>query len=389
MKTQVLEVSTLIPWIILGDDSKYVFVRWCLDNEDDISTEELKFNDVFLYHSSWSRVEREKNSVSIYSKRLLPGSFAHIPVSNDQYNFEKLTNRTILIFEGFPFGKDIIRALTDKCRNTKGQANAVLNVLMDLPNRRGSTDIQLDIDVIAEVEGEYAEDDYNVMRITNYNDVSQVFYWHEFATHHWKLQAHCELEKFKDRIAGFEFDYTDWVFDAMLDGDEDSAPHILSERRLYELCTFSTIDALQKSKSTSIEEAYWKVTESLIFESQDFEQLLFVFEEQCQCCVCPLDFSKVRKKVKNDLKEQLRLQISTLFENSGDKKRNNWTMELYHSMITDESNGLNGINARYIDEIKDFFGIGAGFASESNNPVVCYLKSFMQDYLMKMEELIG
>lgn len=384
MNAPLSEKGKTIPWIILGDESKYVFVKWCLNSEKDFSTELLKSKDVFIYYSVSSHIEYNENSISVYSSILLPGSFAHIPTSNDQYQFDRINNRIILIFEGFPFGKNIIKNLTDKCRNFEYNVNSVLNVLMDIPNRKGSTDLQLSVDTIAEAEQEYQRKSYNTIRIKGSTDVPSVFYWHESAAHYWQLKAESEIEKLRNKISGFGFDYMEWLTDVTFNSGDDLISHILEPSQLYKLCSFSTIEALQKNRAVSIMDAYWYSAENFLFESVDFNNLLNIFLEAYICDIVSTDLDAVRKKAKNELKHLFYTEIKNLFLNTCDEKRNDWTKDHYHEIITNKTSNLNGINAKFEQCVNSYFGV----ENDTDNPVVNFCKTALEKHLKELEELI-
>lgn len=371
--------NPISPWIIIGDETKYIFAKWCGSIADDITTEQLRSKDVFLYYDVLPHIEIGRESISIYSDRLLPYSYAYIPKSNDHCIPDNTSNTTVLIFEGFPFGKDTTKILTDEWRRAD---HSVLNVLMELPNRRGSTDLQLNIDPAEEIEKEYYEREYTAIRISEMSDITKIFYWHESVISHWKLKAKNELDKFEDNISSFLFDYLDWILDATY--SDETVEHILSTRKLFEISSLTGICSL-KMKNISIKQAYRQSIEKLIFESSDFEMLLYSFIEICQCIVCPIDSEKLRAKVKKELKKLLFVKVDELFTETGDLRVSQLTEELFEEIITDEKGKLYGINEKISDLIREFFGVD----DHENNAVLYCLTELMKSYLKKMEDLLA
>lgn len=367
--------NILSPWLIMGDETKYIFAKWCGNIVDGITNEQLRSKEVVIYYDALPHVEIGQGSIFIYSDKLLPGSYACIPTGNNFYAAKHTNNTTVLIFEGFPFGKDTTKLLTENWRSCN---HSVLNILMDLPIRQGSTDLQLSVNRADKIEKEYIERGLSTLRISEMSDIAAIFYWHENIVSHWKLKAQNELASFKDRIDSYSFEYLEWIIDATDTG------HMLSTEELYRI-TSLTAACKMKVRNISIKQAYHKTIEQLIFENTDFEALLYSFSQICQCNVWPLDAEKFRAKAKKELKKVFFCELDKLFENNADVRVPLLSEDLFEEIITDENGMLYGINERINELINCFFGV---LNHESNTVVQCFTE-FMGTYFRKMEDLLA
>lgn len=361
------------PWLIIGDETKYIFAKWCGNIVDGITNEQLRSKEIFIYYDTLPHVEISQGSISIYSDKLLPSSYACIPIGNDFYAADHTNNSTVLIFEGFPFGKDTTKLLSENWRSCN---HSVLNILMDLHIRQGSTDLQLSVNPAEEIEREYIENGLATLRINEMSDIANVFYWHEDIISHWKLKAQNELASFRDIIDSYSFEYLEWIIDTT------DTTHMLSTEELYKI-TSLTATCKSNAKNISIKQAYCKTIERLIFESSDFEALLYSFSQSCQCKVLPLDPEKLYAKAKKELKKAFFCELDRLFENDADICVPLLTEDLFEEIITDEAGTLYGINEQVNELINDFFGV----LNHECNTVVQYFTEFMETYFRKMEDL--
>ncbi|MBE6843029.1 MAG: hypothetical protein E7510_09415 [Ruminococcus sp.] len=367
--------NIMSPWLIMGDETKYIFAKWCGDIIDGITNEQLRSKEVFIYYDLLTHVEIGKDSISIYSNKLIPGSYAYIPTRNDIYTPSNVHSTTILVFEGFPFGKDTTKNLTENWRSSN---HSVLNILMDLPIRQGSTDLQLSINPAEEIEKEYIDNGLATLRINEMSDIADVFYWHEDIITHWKLKAENELKLFRSKIDEYSFEYFDWIVDTT-----DTA-HMLSTKELYKISSLAGVCKM-KEKNVSIQQRYRQTIEQLIFESADFELLLHSFSQICQCIVWPMDSEKLHEKAKKELKKAFFVEMDKLFENDADISVSLLTEDLFEEIITDKTGKLYGINERINELISNFFGI----SNHESNTVVQFFTEFMEAYFRKMEDLLA
>lgn len=124
--------------VLIGGKPCYDFLGWMADLA---IQPEWKQKNIWLRYGNKNAVTPDGENWQVSSYRMLPGMTALIPPEGVVPKAATMRPRTqFVIFEEFPFGKDSTKEQWKKL----SQAHAVRIVLIDMPIRSGSTDLDAD-----------------------------------------------------------------------------------------------------------------------------------------------------------------------------------------------------------------------------------------------------
>ena len=124
--------------VLIGGKSRYDFLGWMADLA---IQPEWKQKNIWLRYGDKNAVTPDGENWQVSSYRMLPGMTALIPPEGVVQKAAAMRPETqFVIFEGFPFGEDDTR----KKWKDLSPAHAVKVVLVDMPIRSGSTDLDAD-----------------------------------------------------------------------------------------------------------------------------------------------------------------------------------------------------------------------------------------------------
>lgn len=124
--------------VLIGGKSRYDFLGWMADLA---IQPEWKQKNIWLRYGDKNAVTPDGEDWQVSSYRMLPGMTALIPPEGVDPKAAAMRPETqFVIFEGFPFGEGSTR---DWWKDLS-QAHAVKVVLVDMPIRSGSTDLDAD-----------------------------------------------------------------------------------------------------------------------------------------------------------------------------------------------------------------------------------------------------
>ena len=247
--TDMME-SKIPDWIFLGETENSILLHWMLP---DIIAPDWENQPVWLEYGFASTIRRSDHGWQAQSKFLLPGIYVLVAASWEQATIAGLKRTTrIGILEGYPFGRQSTRRTIQEIRHQVPFCG-VLPILMDLPIRRGSTDLILPQDLLDQQYQVY-QCDGTVKILRGSNELAALLYWQQDTLQAQFNQVLRELDGMQSCIETIQYDYEllDWEFQQ----------EILSLQELENICSFKTA---KKYSSENLWYAYQKKAKEILF----------------------------------------------------------------------------------------------------------------------------
>ena len=210
-------------WVVIGDGSRYEFLRWILGEKD---IDVLRKLTIWLQYGSQYSQRTDGETCWLKCRRILPGTSCYFPNFLDEdcslkFKVNTVSKTRFLVFEEFPFQKEETVQWIDNIRREKGVDASIVVVLVDLPRRYGSTDIehfdsQERIDIVRSHYEQAERLPVTVIVARSQSDVIPILSWRESLGRKWFRKAIKELLELKERVADFEFDYKETCFELEL-----------------------------------------------------------------------------------------------------------------------------------------------------------------------------
>jgi len=194
-------------WVILGDNSRKVFLDWLL-----CGTKLRTYGEDTI----WARQGMQLSLVQqgrhcfIETPALLPRTTLCFPPSDGSAEPETTKRTRYAVLEEFPFRK---QASIDLVRNAGRAGNEVLLVLMDLPRHQGSTDLVAPGEDLHQAMEEYRSESCAVSVVQSADSMRQILHWHKPICDVWADRARDHLTALRDRISEIPYDYLSVVED--------------------------------------------------------------------------------------------------------------------------------------------------------------------------------
>ena len=234
-------------WVALGDGSRFEFLSWIL-GEKRIDAKHRWA--VWVQYGIQFSQRNEEEACWVKCSRMLPGTSCYFPYLMDgEYLLNSKVNTVsdtkFLIFEEFPFQKEETDQWIDSIRMNKGVDVSVVVVLVDLPRRYGSTDMEhIDPQERINIARRHYEQSKEIPVIVarSQSDVIPVFNWREPLRKIWDRKARNELQGIKERVDYFHLDYEETCILELQTGDA-----FLSLDTRKEVFSLSSIERYKKS----------------------------------------------------------------------------------------------------------------------------------------------
>ena len=233
-------------WVALGDGSRYEFLSWILGGEN---INVLRKQTVWLQYGHQFSQSSDEETCWVKCSRMLPGTSFYYPnLLDGEYLLNSKVNTVsdtkFLIFEEFPFQKENTAQWIDGIRRDKGDDVSIVVVLVDLPRRYGSTDIEhLDPKERIDIARLHYEQLKELPAIVarSQSDIIPVLNWRESLGRIWNRKARNELKEIKERVDYFNLDYEETCILELETGDA-----FLSLDTRKEVFSFSSIERYKK-----------------------------------------------------------------------------------------------------------------------------------------------
>lgn len=187
-------------WVVIGDGSRYEFLRWILGDKD---IDVLRKLTIWLQYGNQYSQRTDGETCWLKSRRMLPGTSCYFPNYLDEecslnFKVNTVSETRFLVFEEFPFQKEETVQWIDSIRREKGVDASITVVLVDLPRRYGSTDIehfdpQERIDIVRFHYEQAEKLPVAVIIARSQSDVIPILSWRESLGRKWFRKAINEL----------------------------------------------------------------------------------------------------------------------------------------------------------------------------------------------------
>lgn len=342
-----IEQRYLPDWVILGDNSRIVFLDWLL------SGTELRIDEnivVWVRYGIRLSIARQESQWIIETPALLPRTTLCFPPT-DCFEFALDTSKRTryAVLEEFPFRK---QTSMDLIWRLESQGNEALVILMDLPRHQGSTDLIApgqDLDQAVEA---YRAECCNVSVMQSVVNLQSVLHWHRPMYDVWANKVREHLAELDDRISAIEIDYR-WLTE---DWQDDDGP--LQDQTMDRLFSYKTA---KQGKGKSLWDRYAAASKRALFPSAGRGPLTPVVELYKDCLNNPLVFWPVDADAK-DFMDSLQSAFAKALEREESKGRyrkrtrlpEQLDEESYLSLAARSGKNSTALNAVFSRRIKDY-----------------------------------
>lgn len=285
-------------WVILGDNSRAVFLEWLLSGEK-LRTDENSI--IWLRYGIRLSVTQQGVHWMIETPVLLPRTVLCLPPADAPEFALDIAKRTkYAVLEEFPFRK---QTSMDLIQRIKSCGKEVLVVLMDLPRHQGSTDLIAPGRDLEQAKEAYRADGCDVSMMQNVNHLQSILHWHQPMDQVWMNKVRRYLADMDERISEIPYDYLsleeDW--------QDDDGP--LQEQTMDRLFSYQTS---KREKGKNLWDRYAAVSRRALFPSSNQGPLTSVAKLYRECLDNPLVFWSVDRDVEEFMDKLQRAFIAAL-----------------------------------------------------------------------------
>lgn len=272
-------------WVILGDNSRAVFLDWLL------SGAKLRAGEnsvIWIRYGIRLSITQQESHWIIETPVLLPRTTLCFPPAAGFESALDTSKRTrYAVLEEFPFGK---QTSMDLIRRLESHGNEALVILMDLPRRQGSTDLIAPGEDLHQAMEAYRAEGRDVLIMQDVNNLQCVLHWHRRMYDVWLNKARNYLADLCERISEIPYDYPsleeDWL--------DDGGP--LQEQTMDGLFSYQTS---KKEKGNTLWDRYANASRRALFPASAQGPLTPVAKLYQECLDNPLVFWAVDADVEN------------------------------------------------------------------------------------------
>ena len=333
-------------WVILGDNSRIILLKWLLDGER-LRVEEDSL--IWVRYGVKFSVTKQESQLTIETPGILPRTTLCFPPPSLVSGLDITKQTRYAVLEEFPFRKqnniELIRGL-ESCENE------VLVVLMDLPRQQGSTDLISEDDDLSLAIKAYQSEHCDIGVLQSAENLQMFLHWHRPIYDVWVNKARNYLDDMCERISEVPYDYLsleeDWR--------DDGGP--LQEKTMDSLFSYKVA---MRERKNNLWDCYAEAAKRALFPACDYGLLTPVTNLYKDCLDNPLVFWSVDTDIK-DFMDSLQSEFIKKLEKE-EAKGNYREVTMFHESLDEKgylsiaarSNG-NGIalNAVFSKIIKDF-----------------------------------
>lgn len=367
--------------LLLGDKSRYIFAKMIIE----MLPIDYEKDSILIEHGSTKyQVQGKDENLYINSFKMPSGISLYLLKSDDsswQDDYNSFSR--IIVFEEFPMSKDSTQQLIDYWNILPKNRPPLTIVIMNLPHRQGSTDLDRIDDAIISAKDNYESQGLDVILFNSDADFMNVLYQHESLIQKHKKFLSSELEKIYEREYELDFLYDDFIMDC---NDSGGCLNLFAINRI---CSF---DSVKLSNKNSFWDAYNDLALKNLFPSDTSDKGNLNYLSKIQSYILTGDFdgkvssSEILERRVSQQKAELILSLQRSFLSfmSGGKfsmpvstyeTRDIFT---YKKLTSDRNGRFYGINAEYSRKLRDFV------EDESKK----ILKSSLDGYIKFFSEVI-
>lgn len=276
-------------WMILGDNSRSIFLNWLLSGLN-LRTDEN--SEIWVRYGVRLQITQQETQWVIETPMLLPRTTLCFPAERPFDSTLETSRRTkYAVLEEFPFRK---QANINLLQRLEGSGNETLVILMDLSRHQGSTDlIPPGEDLKQAIEAYQAERHY-VSVMQSVKNVHSVLHWHRPMYDVWANKIRNYLADIRDCISEIPYDYPffkeDW--------EDVGGP--LQDETMDQLFSYQTS---KREKGTTLWDRYAAASKKALFPASGQGPLTSVADHYKKCMNNPLTFWPLDEDVKSFMDE--------------------------------------------------------------------------------------
>lgn len=334
-------------WVILGDNSRAVFLRWLLSGAN-LRTDENSV--IWVRHGTRVSISQEETQWFIETPVLLPRmTLCFPPPDYAEFDLDTLNSTRYAVLEEFPFRK---QSSMDMIQTLESSGKETLVVLMDLPRHQGSTDMTAPGEDLNQARDTYCGERCDVLVMQSIGNLRRILHWHRPMWDAWVKKAREHLFDLHERISEVPYDYLSLEEDWTDDGG------LLQEQTMDRLFSYQ---ASKREKKETLWDCYAVASKRALFPSSGQGPLTSVTGLYKECLDNPLVFWPVDADVE-DFTDNLRRAFVDALEKEEAAGRyrerthfpKNLDEESYLRLVAlSEGNGT-ALNAVFSQRIRDF-----------------------------------
>lgn len=277
--TSKIKQRYLPDWVILGDNSRAVFLEWLLSGAKLDAGED---SVIWIRYGVKLSITRQESQWFIETPMLLPRTeLCFPPAGGLEFALDTSQRTKYAVLEGFPFRKKasmgLIKTLEDRGR-------AALVVLMDLTRHQGSTDLTAPGEDLEQARAAYMAERRDVSVMQSADNLPSILHWHRPIYDIWANKVRDYLADLRVRVSEIPCDYLfleeDWR--------DDGGP--LQEQTMDRLFSYQTS---KRENGKNLWDRYAAVSKRALFPSVGEGPLTPVARLYKECLDNPLVFWSV------------------------------------------------------------------------------------------------
>lgn len=339
-------------WVILGDNSRTVFLRWLLAGAE-LKTDENSV--IWIRYGIRLSITQQESHWIIETPVLLPRMTLYFPPKGGlDFSLDTSKRTKYAVLEAFPFRK---QTSMDLIRRLESSGSEVLVVLMDLPRHQGSTDLIAPGGDVDEAMEAYRTECCDVSIMQNADNLQSILHWHRPMYDVWADKVRTYHADMYERISEIPLYYLylieDWETEDWMD---NGGP--LQVQTMDRLFSYQTA---KREKGKNLWDCFAIASKRALFPASGQGPLTPVMELYKECLDNPLVFWSVDTDVE-DFMNTLQHEFVKELECEESKGRYRERTQLPDRLDEDSylrlfaRNGDNGIalNAVFRRRIKDY-----------------------------------
>lgn len=266
-------------WVILGDNSRAVFLDWLLPG---VKLRTDKGSVIWIRYGIRVSITQQEPHWVIETPELLPRmTLCFPPTGGLGFDLDTSQRTKYAILEEFPFRK---QTSMDLIRMLESRGSEALIVLMDLPRHQGSTDLTAPGEDLDHAIRAYQAECCDVSILQNADHLWSILHWHRPMYDVWVSKVRNHLADMCERISEIPYDYPSLAEDWQDDGG------LLHEQTMDRLFSYQTS---KREKGKSLWDRYAAASKRALFPASGQGPLTPVTKLYKECLDNPLVFWSV------------------------------------------------------------------------------------------------
>ena len=276
--------------VLLGDNSRYVFLNWlCLRGK-------VPFREgqaIWAKYGTKFTLEYRNGTYYMETPKLLPQMTLCIPPEDDATGLDRKKDTRFAVFESDHFGQMRSRMHLNWLSSIKCET---VVVLMDLPRLQASTDLLEPGADLSRAQKRYAEQGTATVTIQNSREICSVLHWRQPLTKAWLREMKDHLESLQDGVEELEIDYM-----SMQEDWNENPRSILAEETTFRLCSYQT--ARREGKG-NLWDSFSVAAIRMVNSSEELSDAVGLYREKLDNPLVSWDVEDDVKQLKKSLEDK-------------------------------------------------------------------------------------